>query len=218
MKPRMNYYQAAPETIKALVAVECPDLREAVVLVHPTRLNRAQVGGLQECTCDGLEHASVRRPQCRQQANPANDVRFERLILHGHCKFATDGADSVERVDVACLERRRDTRREPLCLEDRVLSFGDVEGRAGSEASLRIGNAESGHGHRYARDDGQGGRARRLLHDVGLEQRDLIERDCEGSGFHRLAGEVEALIRKAKRKLPLYVVGKPSEARMSGNA
>jgi hypothetical protein len=29
---------------------------------------------------------------------------------------------------------------------------------------------------------------------------------------------VEALIRKAKRKLPMIVVGKPSEAPMSGNA
>ncbi len=34
----------------------------------------------------------------------------------------------------------------------------------------------------------------------------------------RIADEVKALIRKAPRKLPLIVVGKPSEAPMSGNA
>ena len=65
MKPRMNYYQAAPETIKALVAVEAQiqasGLEKSLIELVKTRAS--QINGCAYCiTCTRRTPASRARP------------------------------------------------------------------------------------------------------------------------------------------------------------
>ena len=71
------------------------------------------------------------------------------------------------------------------------MAVGHVEGRAGPEAGLGVGNAIRGDRDGDTGDDGEGRHRRRVVDDVGFEEGHRVEGNREGVPLERLPLEAE---------------------------
>ena len=144
-KPELDHLAARQVVLvgeaEALVPVEGLDMLQAVALVSPADVGRTQIGGLSKGAIGRRQDTSAGRAGSREQTHVTHYVGLEGLVLHGDRQLAGRWTHPIERVDVAGLERGAQARREALGLEDGPLAVSHVEGRAGPEAGLWVGNA-----------------------------------------------------------------------------